>query len=175
MRGAILCAAAVVAWAVACSGNDRPACVRLTCADLGASCGALPDGCGGSLACGTCAGSDLCGGGGVAGVCAAATCTMAHWCWLNPLPQGNPLFAVNGVAPDDAWAVGPAGTLLHFDGSRWIPVDPGGDLLLEDVWAVSADDVWAVGALGVTIHLSGGVWSPVPSGVTVSLDGVWAS
>jgi hypothetical protein len=41
-----------------------PACVPTTCAAQGATCGDLPDGCGGTLKCGGCSGGDTCGGGG---------------------------------------------------------------------------------------------------------------
>ncbi|MCA3013010.1 MAG: putative metal-binding motif-containing protein [Myxococcaceae bacterium] len=39
---------------------DAGACVPTTCAARGASCGALPDGCGGTLACGSCGGGATC-------------------------------------------------------------------------------------------------------------------
>src|ERR1700677_548723 len=42
------------------SGSCNP----LTCAKLGYNCGVAGDGCGGSLDCGTCSGTQTCGGGG---------------------------------------------------------------------------------------------------------------
>jgi hypothetical protein len=45
-------------------------CVPTTCATQGKNCGTIPDGCGGTLTCGTCSGSLTCGGGGVPNVCA---------------------------------------------------------------------------------------------------------
>ncbi len=44
-------------------------CTPTTCGDLGFDCGLAPDGCGGTLDCGTCTGGDSCGGGGTANVC----------------------------------------------------------------------------------------------------------
>ena len=41
-------------------------CVPTTCAAQGKNCGSIPDGCGGTLSCGSCSGSQTCGGGGVA-------------------------------------------------------------------------------------------------------------
>jgi uncharacterized protein (TIGR03382 family) len=43
-----------------------------TCASLLANCGALDDGCGHELACGTCMAPETCGGGGQANLCALA-------------------------------------------------------------------------------------------------------
>ena len=48
------------------------ACARATCASLGAECGPVADGCGGSLACGNCQFGKVCGGGGVASRCAVS-------------------------------------------------------------------------------------------------------
>ena len=44
-------------------------CTPRTCESLGVRCGAAPDGCGGTLACGTCASGQTCGGGGEPGRC----------------------------------------------------------------------------------------------------------
>jgi hypothetical protein len=56
-------------------------CVPTTCAALNKNCGAIPDGCGGTLTCGACSGSQTCGGGGAANVCGgsatSATLTLS--------------------------------------------------------------------------------------------------
>src|SRR5258706_12167880 len=46
------------------SGADAGACVPKTCAELKAECGTLPDGCNGTLDCGTCSTDQFCGGAG---------------------------------------------------------------------------------------------------------------
>lgn len=48
-------------------------CTPRTCQQLGASCGTLPDGCTGSVSCGTCASGQTCGGGGP-NVCGTSEC-----------------------------------------------------------------------------------------------------
>lgn len=40
---------------------ERQQCIPLTCADLAASCGSAPDGCGGVVQCGSCAEGEECG------------------------------------------------------------------------------------------------------------------
>jgi hypothetical protein len=55
-----------------------PACTPLTCADHGAACGPVPNGCGGTIAsCGTCPAGKVCTGGQCSGsTCAPATCAL---------------------------------------------------------------------------------------------------
>jgi hypothetical protein len=50
-------------------------CEIASCADLGVSCGIVPDGCGESLDCGACTAPETCGGGGKHGVCGVGSCT----------------------------------------------------------------------------------------------------
>jgi cysteine-rich repeat protein len=47
-------------------------CTPTTCAAQAATCGTIPDGCGGTLTCGTCVAPQTCGGGGVPNVCGGA-------------------------------------------------------------------------------------------------------
>jgi hypothetical protein len=56
-----------------CTGN----CIATDCAILGANCGTLPDGCGGTLNCGTCTLPQTCGGGGTPNVCGCTPTTCA--------------------------------------------------------------------------------------------------
>ncbi len=61
-------------------GDDAGAsgpCTPTTCVAEGKNCGALPDGCGGTLTCGSCPDSQSCGAGGVANVCGVGTCAPA--------------------------------------------------------------------------------------------------
>jgi hypothetical protein len=46
-------------------------CTPRTCAQLGANCGSVTDGCGGTITCGSCVAPQTCGGGGTANVCGA--------------------------------------------------------------------------------------------------------
>jgi hypothetical protein len=47
-------------------------CAPTTCQAQGASCGSIPDGCGGTLECGACSGGQTCGGGGTPNQCGSA-------------------------------------------------------------------------------------------------------
>lgn len=57
-------------------------CEPKTCADLGATCGMQGDGCGGSIDCGTCTGTDVCGGAGD-NRCGPNACTPKQCAQLN--------------------------------------------------------------------------------------------
>jgi hypothetical protein len=87
---------------------------------------------------------------------------------------------VEGVAADDAWAVGVdlfrdgSSSLLaeHYDGTSWTSVPPAPvDGILFDVAAVGSADVWAVGAYRpvgrwqrtLVEHWDGASWQVVPS------------
>src|SRR5438445_1771779 len=65
------CTSADTCAAGACVGSPIAGCTctPTTCAAQGKNCGTILDGCGGTLACGTCAAPQICGGGGIANVC----------------------------------------------------------------------------------------------------------
>src|SRR5215831_481480 len=50
-------------------------CIPLSCADLGASCGQVSDGCGDTVQCGACVSPDTCGGGGMSKKCGCTPST----------------------------------------------------------------------------------------------------
>src|SRR5688572_7478809 len=86
------------------------------------------------------------GGGGDLGVPPGGPgCSVDGWCWVDPLPQGNPLRAVWGAAANDVWAVGDAGAIIHYDGSAWRAASSPVTANLNGVWGSAAHVVWAVG------------------------------
>lgn len=54
---------------------DAAPCVPKSCQSESKDCGSMPDGCGGTVSCGSCGAGQTCGGGGVANVCGTGTCT----------------------------------------------------------------------------------------------------
>ncbi|MBK6535930.1 MAG: hypothetical protein IPF99_42285 [Deltaproteobacteria bacterium] len=62
------------------------------------------------------------------------------------------LYGVWGAAPNDVWAVGEGGTILHWDGARWSSIPSNTTATLRSVWGASAGDVWAVGDNGTAVH-----------------------
>ncbi len=80
--------------------------------------------------------------------------------------------AVCAADPDNAWAVGTNGTVLHFDGAGWKRQASGTAVELTGVSATDSEHVWAVG-WGATILSYNGSWKQQHSG-TATLRGVFA-
>jgi hypothetical protein len=85
------------------------------------------------------------------------------------------LEGVWGSSATDVFAVGGAGTILHYNGSAWSEMASGTTNYLVGVWGSSATDVFAVGYLGTIVHYNGSAWSEMTSGTTNYLVGVWGS
>jgi hypothetical protein len=68
-------------------------------------------------------------------------------------------FDIWGTAPDNLYAVGSSGLVMHWDGSSWTQetVPAVGDLL--GIWGSAADDIFAVGQGGAILHFDGTAWT----------------
>ena len=102
-------------------------------------------------------------------------CSVDRWCFTNPLPQGNTIWSAWALDANNVWAVGEAGTLIHWDGRDWSGQSRRVDRPLRGVWGVDANNVWAVGADGVILKWNGVAWTTQRSGTNTNLFGVWAS
>ncbi|MFL5385501.1 MAG: hypothetical protein ACJ8GN_23510 [Longimicrobiaceae bacterium] len=74
---------------------------------------------------------------------------------------GADLNGVWGLGGTNVYAVGSAGTVLHWTGGAWVPefdVDLG-TADLRSVWGFSANDVWVVGDSGRIAHFDGSGWT----------------
>lgn len=87
-----------------------------------------------------------------------------------PEPSGRPwLFDLWGSGPDDVWAVGRPGLLLHWDGTSWSRTDLGTSEALTAVWGTGAGDVYVVGHKGIGYHFNGSSWSGIGTGTGQNL------
>ena len=72
-------------------------------------------------------------------------------------------WGVWGSAPDDVYAVGEFGVVLHWGGSSWSPTDAptSGIIDLSSVWGSGPDDVYTVsnGEFGAIEHWDGSTWT----------------
>ncbi len=153
------------------TGGDGGTCIPKTCPGSPSSdCGLLNDGCGNIVNCAalgdggsrTCPTSQFCGAGINSNLCSAPVSCRDGWCWENPLPQGNTLYAVWASTENDIWAVGELGTLLHYNGSYWkLFVSPTRKTLHAIDGRVG--DVWAAGDNGIILHFDGGSWAVDPA------------
>jgi len=107
-------------------------------------------------------------------------------CWEHPLPQGNDLIGVWGTSAaagagrPSVWAVGAAGTILHWDGVTWTKLESGTRSDLLSVWTDRLDEAWITGASGTwfRLRLDGGGGGTTTSQVGnippgVDLTDVW--
>ncbi len=152
-------------------GAGGGGCVSRACQPR--ECGKRDDGCGGMVSCPGCTSPDFCGGGG-ANRCGQQVCSATGWCWENPYPQGNFLRGAWAAAPDDVWAVGDVGTVLHFNGRRWGNIPAPTRANLRGVFGTGPNDIWLVGDLGTVLHWDGSRLLAESSGTTNQLEAVWA-
>ena len=108
-------------------------CVPTTCAKLGSNCGPASDGCGGTLDCGACVGSDTCGGAGLANRCGTPVPPATGWSW-----------EMSGIIG------GGLGQVIAAD-----PFRPGFATLGGDSWGVyntsTRGDMWFAATKGLTV------------------------
>ena len=182
-----------------CTGGSCPApqevcqlgdCVCLPdCA--GKVCGG-PDGCGDTCKVGSCAApNSVCNAGTCVcayASCGAGCCNIGDYCdggtctpgvtagWkVIPSNTNQDLRDVWGSAPDNIWAVGESGTILHWNGSSWSPDNSTTTIDLTAISGSAADDIWAMG-WNLLLHYDGSSWSasPLPNTDDYLWD-VWAS
>ena len=84
------------------------------------------------------------------------------------------LFNLIAFSPEDAWAVGSAGAIVHWDGERWREMTAFSQYRgMLGLWARASDDVWAAGLTwddshtintrGVVMRFDGTAWREIPS------------
>jgi photosystem II stability/assembly factor-like uncharacterized protein len=102
------------------------------------------------------------------------------WDFIHPEFIANNLNGVATVSTTEAFAVGDAGTILHYDGNHWQPMLVTTHASFSDVWAASATDVFAVGHdivsdTGIIFHYDGTTWKQHFSETGLQLSRVWGS
>lgn len=94
------------------------------------------------------------------------------WSRVPGVPTFQSLNAIWGSGPDDVFAVGDAGTIVHWDGASWTRHASGTTEHLTGVSGLSASDVYAVGLGGTILHYDGEAWAAEASGTTSALLGI---
>ncbi len=98
------------------------------------------------------------------------------WNTMHLLPAITPydLEDIAGTGPQDGYAVGERGTVLHFDGTAWHLVSGIPTLqTLNAVWGSAPDDIFIVGDWGTILHYDGQSWTQQASGTNWHLLDVW--
>jgi hypothetical protein len=89
--------------------------------------------------------------------------------------RGAVLEGVWGTSPDDVFAVGEEGVILHYDGGGWKEMEGGTHEFLFNVWGSAPDDVFIVGHDGTILHYDGTTWVSVAAGTSNGLKAVWGA
>src|SRR6185436_5940012 len=103
------------------------------------------------------------------------TMTPSEWEWENPRPFGDDLTQVWSAGPDDTWAVGTCGTIVHWNGQAWTRQTGQPDDGWWGLWGRAANDVWIVGDRGRIAHHAGKAWSQIPAPTDQRLRAVWGA
>ena len=84
------------------------------------------------------------------------------------------LYDVWGSAPNNVYAVGGEGVVLHYDGDAWTRVQSVPSIQsLNGIWGSGADDIFIVGDFGTILHFDGEQWSVQDSGTSERLSDVF--
>jgi len=86
--------------------------------------------------------------------------TVSKWYEVES-PTDESLYSVHFLNPNDGWAVGHRGTIIHYGGTQWQLVDSPTGFCLNDTYFISSDDGWAVGDSGIILHYNGSNWQNV--------------
>ena len=71
--------------------------------------------------------------------------------------QNTYIRSIWGSSPNNVYAVGNGGLILHYNGREWVEESNVVDKTLKDVWGYSSDDVYIVGHDGTILHYDGNV------------------
>jgi hypothetical protein len=71
---------------------------------------------------------------------------------------GYNLNAMDGIAPDNIYAVGDRGLVFHYDGQTWKDIDSPTNVSLEQILYISEHEMYVCGAQGTVMTGSGGTW-----------------
>jgi hypothetical protein len=80
------------------------------------------------------------------------------WTHADAVAGAGSLLRISGSAPDDVWAVGLNGTILHNRGGGWVSVPSGATDVIWSVWSRAVEDAWAVGNGGTILRWNGSSW-----------------
>ncbi|MFC1499434.1 PKD domain-containing protein [Candidatus Zixiibacteriota bacterium] len=95
------------------------------------------------------------------------------WSEMNSFTSDD-ILGIWGASATDVFAVGRGGSILHFDGSSWSPMNSGTtSYYFKGVWGTSATDIFVVGQSGKILHYNGTAWSTMSSGTSESMYDVW--
>ncbi|MFB6351976.1 MAG: hypothetical protein ABEN55_02010 [Bradymonadaceae bacterium] len=108
----------------------------------------------------------------------ATRCSDDRWCQVNPRLTFRNLDAIDGTGPEEAYAVGEGGAIIHWNGDRWQLQTAPSPVDLADVLARD-DEVYASGethdSLGAILRFDGERWQTDTDEVSPFVGDLWAA
>jgi hypothetical protein len=99
----------------------------------------------------------------------------AEYVWESRYPQNNDLYAIWGFSAEDIFTVGSNGTILHFNGKTWSPMDSPTSESLYGIWGTASNNVYVTGENGTLLRYDGVSWKVIDSGTNMDLHKIWGS
>lgn len=87
-----------------------------------------------------------------------------------------PLRAIWGASPNDVWAVGDKGTIIHWNGTQWKKVDAGINTRINSIWGTSQNDIYIVAVSGINSVLfkyDGLTWVNISPNIGIFATTLW--
>lgn len=112
-------------------------------------------------------------------------CDQADWCPASaPVPNFVALTAIWGSGPSDVWAVGSAGTVIHWNGTTWTATPTNRKETLRAVWGTGPSEIVTASSTSVVLRTTGAssgapTWTLLPAvtndGVTGAVFSMWGA
>ncbi|MCP4352756.1 MAG: hypothetical protein GY795_45460 [Desulfobacterales bacterium] len=93
-------------------------------------------------------------------------------------PVSENLSSIWGTSENNVFAVGSAGTILHFNGNEWTEMPTSTLYYLRSIWGTSENNVFAVGEQGTILHYDGNensIWTKMETRTSADLRSIWGS
>lgn len=107
------------------------------------------------------------------GIASGSAIPQGDWQWQNTFPTTNTLYGIWGAGSNNVFAVGENGTIIHYNGNSWSPMNSGTTNHLYGIWGKSINSIFVVGDKGTILYYNGYGWYPMNSGTTNTLRAVW--
>jgi hypothetical protein len=91
-------------------------------------------------------------------------CTSTSTCAPEAVAGSGPIYGIWGTSTTNAFAVGPNGRVLRYDGKSWTTMAFPTTARLSRVWGSGPSDVWAVGDTTIA-HYDGTAWKVMTQAV----------
>lgn len=96
------------------------------------------------------------------------------YCWENPLPDGSDFFDIWGADANHVWAVGSNGSIVMWDGTKWLSQTANNFHDLYGIWGSSLSEVLAIGDEGTILKWDGVRWKDVSVG-SANYRSIWGA